>query len=105
VKPAADDPFGARMREWFADYDVLITPTLSRPPVPIGTWRGKGWVRTMLGVANWLYTVPWNLARLPAASVPFRGQGLQLVGPERSEGVLLSLAAQLEDLDGADASV
>src|SRR5579871_3042707 len=37
VTPAAGDPFGARMREWFADYDVLITPTLSRPPVPIGT--------------------------------------------------------------------
>lgn len=105
VKPAADDPFGARMREWFADYDVLVTPTLSRPPVPIGTWQGKGWVRTMLGVANWLYTVPWNLARLPAASVPFHGQGIQLVGPEGSERTLLSLAAQLEGLDGAHASI
>jgi Asp-tRNA(Asn)/Glu-tRNA(Gln) amidotransferase A subunit family amidase len=31
----------------------------------------------------------WNLARLPAASVPFHGQGLQLVGPERSEHTLL----------------
>jgi amidase len=105
VKPAAEDPFGARMREWFADYDVLIAPTLSRPPVPIGTWQGKGWVRTMLGVANWLYTVPWNLARLPAASVPFHGHGVQLVGPEGSELRLLSLAAQLESLDGTDASV
>jgi amidase len=105
VKPAAADPFGARMREWFADFDVLITPTLSRPPVPIGTWAGKGWVRAMLGVGNWLYTVPWNLARLPAASVPFHGQGLQLVGPEGSERTLLSIAAQLESLDGTDASV
>ena len=105
VDPAAADPFGARMREWFADYDVLVTPTLSRPPVPIGTWQGKGWIRTMLGVGNWLYTTPWNLARLPAASVPFDGHGLQLVGPEGSERTLLSLAAQLESLDGADASV
>ena len=105
VKPAAADPFGARMREWFADYDVLVTPVLSRPPVPIGTWEGKGWIRAMLGVGNWLYTVPWNLARLPAATVPYRGQALQLVGPEGSEHLLLSLAAQLEELDGADAPV
>ena len=97
VKPAADDPFGERMRRWFADYDVLVTPTLTRPPAPIGTWAGKGWVRTMLGVANWIYTVPWNLARLPAASVPFAGAGLQLIGPPASEDVLLSLAAQLEN--------
>jgi amidase len=99
VKQAADDPFGERMRAWFADHDVLITPVLTRPPVPIGKWDGKGWVRTMLGVANWIYTVPWNLARLPAASVPFRGVGLQLVGPEGSEATLLALAAQIERLD------
>lgn len=105
VRPASEDPFGAKMREWFSDYDVLVTPTLSRPPVPIGAWQGKGWVRTMLGVGNWLYTVPWNLARLPAASVPYRGHGLQLIGAEGSERTLLSLAAQLEGLDGADASV
>jgi amidase len=96
VKPAADDSFGERMRRWFADYDALVTPTLARPPVPVGTWSGKGWVRTMLGVGNWIYTVPWNLARLPAASVPFGGTGLQLVGPPGSEGTLLSLAAELE---------
>jgi amidase len=96
VQPAADDPFGERMRRWFADYDALITPTLARPPVPIGKWAGKGWIRTMLGVANWIYTVPWNLARLPAASIPFGGVGLQLIGPPDSEGTLLSLAAQLE---------
>jgi amidase len=98
VKPAAADPFGERMRSWFADYDALVTPTLTRPPVPIGTWAGKGWVRTMLGVANWIYTVPWNIARLPAASVPFAGTGVQLVGPPGSEGTLLALAAHLERL-------
>jgi hypothetical protein len=27
VKPAADDPFGERMRRWFADYDALVTAT------------------------------------------------------------------------------
>ena len=102
VKPAAADPFGERMRRWFADHDVLVTPVLTRPPVPIGSWHGKGWVRTMLGVANWIYTVPWNLARLPAASIPFRGDALQLIGPEGSEGTLLALAAQLERLEASN---
>lgn len=37
VKPAGEDPFGARMRRWFDDYDVLVTPVLTRPPVHIGT--------------------------------------------------------------------
>jgi amidase len=101
VKPAADDPFGERMSRWFGDYDALVTPTLTRPPVPIGTWAGKGWVRTMLGVANWIYAVPWNLARLPAASIPFAGTGLQLIGPPDSEATLLSLAAQLEQRPSA----
>jgi amidase len=99
VKPVADDAFGARMRAWFSDYDALVTPVLTRPPVPVGTWAGKGWIRTMLSVGNWLYTVPWNLARLPAACVPFGGTGLQLVGPPDSEGTLLSLAAQLEQCE------
>jgi len=58
----------------------------------------------MLGVANWIYTPSWNVAGLPAASVPF-GQdddglplAVQLVGPAGSEGTLLSLAAQIEQL-------
>ncbi len=59
----------------------------------------------MLGVGNWLYTVPWNLARLPAASVPFHGQGCSSSGRKAPSATLLSLAAQLEELDGADASV
>ncbi len=58
----------------------------------------------MLGVANWIYTPPWNVAGLPAASVPF-GQdedglpiGLQLVGPPGSESALLGIARQIEQL-------
>jgi len=50
----------------------------------------------MLGLASWIYTVPWNLARLPAASAPFGQVGLQLIGPDG----LLPLAAQVERLCG-----
>ncbi|HVB44279.1 MAG TPA: amidase family protein [Streptosporangiaceae bacterium] len=103
-RPVSDDSYGKRMAAWFADFDVLITPTLAGSPDPIGRWDGKGWFATMLGVANSIYTPPWNLAGLPAASVPF-GQhedglpiGIQLVGPAGSEGTLLSLAIQIEHL-------
>ncbi len=108
VRPAAADPFAARAAGWLGRYDVLLTPTLARAAVPLGTWDGKGWVRTMLGVGNWLYTTPWNLAGLPAASVPFgrvpSGSdaglpiGLQIVAPAGAEATVLSLAAQLEQL-------
>jgi amidase len=58
----------------------------------------------MLGVANQIYTPPWNIAGLPAASVPFGRDddglpiGMQLIGPAGSESRLLSLAAQIEQL-------
>lgn len=104
VQPTASSRFARRAAAWFEGYDVLMTPTLTRGAVPIGTWEGKGWVTTMLGVGNWLYTPPWNVAALPAASVPF-GQdhdglplAVQLVGPAGSEATLLSLAAQIEQL-------
>jgi amidase len=108
VRPAAADPFAARAADWLGRYDVLLTPTLARAAVPLGTWAGKGWVRAMLGVGNWLYTTPWNLAGLPAASVPFRcvpsgsdaglPLGLQIVAPAGAEATVLALAAQLEQL-------
>jgi amidase len=104
ARPASADPFARRAADWFTSYDILLTPTLTRGAFPLGTWDGKGWVRTMLGVANWLYTPPWNMAGLPAASVPF-GQdddglpiGLQLVGARGSESTLLALASQIEHL-------
>jgi amidase len=48
------------------------------------------------------YTAIWNVTGQPAISVPlFHGDdglplGVQIVGPPASEGLLLSLAAQLE---------
>jgi len=103
VKPAAADPFAARAAQWLGDYDVLLTPVLARAAVPLGTWSGRGWVRAMLGVGNWLYTTPWNLAGLPAASVPFGSDhglplGLQIVAPAGRERTILALAAQIEQL-------
>lgn len=104
VRPTSASRFARRAATWFDAYDVLITPTLARSAVPIGRWDGKGWVATMLGVGNWLYTPAWNVAALPAASVPFGEDddglplAVQLVGPAGSEQTLLAVAAQLEKL-------
>ncbi len=104
ARPVAADPFGRQAAGWFAGFDVLLTPTLTRAAPPIGTWDGKGWASTMFSAANWPYTPPWNMAGLPAASVPFDQDedglpiGLQIVGPAGAEATLLSLARQIEEL-------
>ena len=102
VKPPADDPFAARAAAWIGDFDALVMPTLTGPAVPIGTWAGKGWVPTMLSVGNWLCTTPWNLAGLPAISVPSAAAGLpvgiQIIAAPGAEPGIIALAAQLERL-------
>lgn len=103
-RQASADPLVPRMTEWFSRCDVLLMPTLASTAVPIGKWQGKGWIRATLGVGNWLCTLPWNLVRFPAMSVPagLSADGLplavQLVGRPGSEATLLALAAQLEQL-------
>jgi amidase len=103
VKPASADPFAARAAAWLADFDVLVMPTLTRPAVPVGTWGGRGWIPTMLGVGNWVCTNPWNLAGLPAISVPSAAAadlpvGIQIVAASGGEPVIIAVAAQLERL-------
>jgi len=105
VRPAEQSAFAASMREWLPRWDVLVTPILAAPPVPIGKWRGKGWVSTMLGVARWMgYTNSWNLAGAATVAVPVGTDSgglplaVQLIGKPGSEALLLSVAAQLEQL-------
>ncbi|HVB06479.1 MAG TPA: amidase family protein [Acidimicrobiales bacterium] len=101
--PVADDAFAVAMRRWFQGYDLLITPTLTSGPPPVGSWP-RGWLRTMNAVTNWLYTPPWNVAGLPAASLPYDRDeaglpiGVQLVAPPGGEATLLAVAAQLQAL-------
>jgi amidase len=106
TRPAPDGPprrVLARFRSWFADHDVLLSPTLAQPPLRVGAYRGKGLVRTLLGLTAYMpFPPPLNLVGFPAASVPAGVTedglplGVQLAAAPGGEALLLSVARQLE---------
>jgi amidase len=87
-----------------AAYDVMVTPTLAQPPVPVGWVREPDdpWEQFARAAAFSPFTAPVNVAGLPAASVPFDWTddglpiGVHLIGRAAGEAVLFRLAAQLE---------
>jgi amidase len=112
--------------EFFTKYDILLTPTLARPPVLTGELQPKGMravAMKLLGSLNagalisilsgiaasaehvfefMPYTPLFNVTGQPAMSVPlyWNGEGLpigmQFVGRYGDEATLLRLAGQLE---------
>jgi amidase len=94
-----------RMEPFFTEHDVLLTPALARRGPAAAPWHERGWLRNVLANTNYSpLTPPWNLTGWPAMSVPFgelpggAPTAVQLVGRPGSEGVLLALAARLEEL-------
>lgn len=87
----------------FEDVDVLLSPALAQPPPEVGAWEGMGAVRTLEGALRHMPFCPvWNVAGYPAASVPAGRDGddlpraVQLATPAGGDGLLLQLAAQIE---------
>jgi len=104
-KPGPRDRWRARAEEFFADTDVLLTPTLAQPPIKAKAWSRGGWLATVQANARYApFAAPWNMAGWPAMTVPAgldssgRPLGVQLVGRPGSEATLLALAAQIEQL-------
>jgi hypothetical protein len=65
----------------FADVDVIIWPTCPLTAWPIGEWTvGVGAQDESVLAASWRLTYPWNLAGLPAISLPcgFDSTGLPI---------------------------
>jgi amidase len=100
---AAEAGITARINRVFEDFDLLMTPAVAVLAPPIGALQGRGALMTLNAVAGWVpYNGVWNLTGQPAIAVPagFSAEGLplsvQIVAPPGQEGVLLSLAAQLE---------
>lgn len=82
--------------------DVLLTPVMSGPALPVQHFDGRGAVSTVLAMNSFYpYTAQWNHAGLPAVSLPAGKAGnlplaVQLIGRRNDDATLISLAAQLE---------
>ena len=103
VRPATAERFRERMGAFFSEVDVLLTPVTNGPPLPARPWHERSFLANVTANTRWApWAAPWNLAALPAASVPAgpRPDGLpsavQLAGPPASEWRLLWLAGELE---------
>jgi amidase len=115
------------LAEFHAQYDLLLTPTIAGPPVTIGRLDPPPWLRkaerllvrtrtervvtatnlVTTEVMNNLTATPFtlmaNLTGTPAMSVPLHWTesglplGVQFIAASAGEGLLLRLAAQLEE--------
>jgi amidase len=104
-KPAGRQAWVACAEEFFAEYDVLLTPALAQSPLSAQAWSERGWLSNVLANTRYApFAAPWNLAGWPAMAVPVGvgadglPRGVQLVARPGGEALLLSLAAQLERL-------
>ncbi|MFF1464332.1 amidase [Streptomyces sp. NPDC058330] len=93
---------------YFADYDLLLTPTLPELPVRLGTYAegsegadGLGWIGQVFHRSP--FTVACNVAGTPAMSVPLEADpatglpiGIQFAAGYGREDILFRLAGQLE---------
>jgi amidase len=97
---------GRRGAEWWAGgFDLLLTPTLGEPPLPLGTLDSTpdepmhGYIRAAEFVP---FTAQFNISGQPGLSLPLSWNadglpiGSQLVASYGREDVLLRVAAQLE---------
>jgi len=94
-----------RIAEFWTTYDLWLTPTVTEPPPPIGTFQSPpdDPLAGIMRAAEFApFTAPFNATGQPACSLPLyhNGAGLpigvQLVAAYGREDLLLRVAAQLE---------
>jgi amidase len=96
---------GERLAAFFADYDVLMTPTMAQPPPRLGELDTTvddfdGFNRAVQPYVA--FTQMFNMAGQPAASLPLHWTaeglpvGVQVAAPVGEEARLFALAAQFE---------
>jgi amidase len=94
------------MSEFFSRYDLLLTPTLGALIPPIGHYDPNGRMEPREMFASWSrwesFLPVFNTTGQPAISLPLQQSpdglpiGMQLVGGQGQEALLLQVAAQLE---------
>lgn len=96
-----------RVGSIFRLVDVVLAPTTAQPPPLVHAFDDLNALETDRAmIAACPVTWPWNLLGWPSVNVPagFTSEGLpigvQLMGPADSDGLLVSLAAELEGING-----
>ena len=97
---------GRLVARFFLDFDLLITPTMPVPPMPLGLLSpsredaGAQWRDVMRTIA---FTSVFNASGNPAASIPLHWNrdglpiGIQFVAPYGDEASLFRIASALEE--------
>ncbi|RDY71387.1 amidase [Halobacillus trueperi] len=94
--------------EFFTKYDVILSPVTAQKPLPLGTLNcnkegltAEDWTNQIFTYAP--YTNLYNATETPAISLPLGWSkeglpiGMQFASAFSNEGLLLSLAVQLEE--------
>jgi len=102
LRPGARERWRQRLEAMLAGFDLLLTPTLASPAIAAQGWAEQGWLANLRAALAFApFTGAANFAGLPALSVPaglLQGLpvGAHFVGRAGSEGLLFSVAAQVE---------
>ncbi len=94
-----------RVTGFFARHDLLLSPCLAQLPIPAAPRNLQSWIGNIIANTRFApFTAPWNLAGVPAASIP-TGVGpsgmplsVQFVAPAGQDALLLAIGRQLEAL-------
>ncbi len=91
---------------YFKDYDVLITPSTGVPPLKLGDKFPAKIRDKSVTPAEWFsFSYPFNLAGLPAASIPCGWTkeglpiGLQIIGKRWDDKTVLQVSKAFEELN------
>src|SRR5262249_5471640 len=89
---------------WVSGFDLLLTPTLTEPPPPLGYFSPapEPLLAGARASAFAAFTLPFNVTGQPAVSLPLHWTadglpvGVHLVAASGREDLLIRVAAQLE---------
>jgi amidase len=91
---------------WWESYDLLLTPTIPMPPLPLGSFDCPpdnpfhAMAQAMMVIP---FVVPFNITGQPAISLPLHTTesglpvGIQLAAEYACEDLLIRVASQLEE--------